>query len=141
MGGSKHLFNLLLLIAAVLLLYFGYRFLAKPGPSPVGDSATLGLASAGFSTGDASRAVSDEFLDTLTGLQGLDLRGAVFANPVFQDLQDTNTLLPDETPGRPNPFAPINFAAPRFSADLIAGSTTLNSASGTGGVLDRLRTR
>lgn len=130
MRSNKSLFHPLLLINAVLLLYFGYRFLTKPDASPTGDSATPGLTSAGFSTGDAGRAVSDEFLDTLTGLQGLDLKGQIFASPVFQNLQDTNILLPDETPGRPNPFAPVNFAAPRFSDDLVAT-----------GSLDRLPTR
>ena len=145
MGISKQLFNIILIILALLLLYFGYTFLTKPSAGPVGDDGSPELASSGFSSDEAGQTVSDEFLDTLTGLQGLDLRGEIFGNIVFKDLRDSNTLLPDGTPGRPNPFSPVNFSTLRFSNvnAVSTGSSTPASSTpaGTQSALDRLRAR
>lgn len=155
MGNTKYLFNGLLIIAALLLLYFGYSFLTKPSTPDVpideetGAPSEIGLTSAGFSTGDAGKSISDEFLTTLTGLRGLNLTGEVFADPVFQDLQDSNTALKDQTPGRPNPFAPIKFSELRFSnSTTTATSSSAKSgppsgagSSGSSNPLDQLKAR
>lgn len=124
MRPNKLITNLFLLVVALGLIYFGYRHFSKS------DSADQpALEPGGFATEQSvSTRVSDEFLDTLTGLQELNLDGAAFQSPVFQSLQDSSIVIPNQDPGRLNPFLPVNFRAPRP----VATSTTTPSAS-TGG--------
>lgn len=119
MSSNKLLTNIILLVLAMVLIYFGYRWLGKPGATP-----ETGLTAEGFAEGRAGANVSDEFLTTLTGLQELNLGGEVFTDPVFKDLQDNSTELRAQTPGRSNPFVPINFEATRSVAPKTATSSS-----------------
>lgn len=147
MFNSKYLFNIFLLGVAVVLLYLGYHFLTTPGEDPgelLDTGESTGLLADGFSTGDVGQSISDEFLSTLTGLQELNLRGEIFANPVFRDLQDSNITLNEQDPGRNNPFAPVNFASGNFSGSAATSTssastpTTSNPSRGSS-PLDQLR--
>jgi len=133
MRSSKSLFNFFLIGIALVLVFLGYKFLSQPEAPSEGE----GLSAEGFSTGEAGESISDEFLTTLTGLQVLNLRGEVFADPVFKSLQDSNIVLTEQAPGRPNPFSPVNFDFVRSVGG--AGSATSNTATSTGGELDSLR--
>lgn len=140
MTGSKIIFNLLIAAVVLVLLFFGYKFLMGGGDATdVTGGEEAGLTAAGFASDTAEGSAADEFLATLTGLQELNLRGEIFANPVFQDLQESAIVLPDQTPGRPNPFAPVNFSN-LSSSNKTATSTPANKTStSTGSSLDSLR--
>lgn len=124
MRPSKIISNLLFLVIAVVLLYFGYQYLAKPAAPVAG-----GLTADGFTRGEGEGSASDEFLETLTDLQDLNLDGSVFQHPVFQHLQDSTIIIPDQAPGRFNPFAPVNFSSPRALG--TSASTTSSTGAST----------
>ena len=129
MKGGKFIFNLLIVAVVVVLLYFGYRMLVNNASTP----SLNPTGTANNDTGNSKGGVDDEFLATLVGLQGLNLEGEIFNNPIFQSLVDANTILPEETPGRANPFAPVNFSALSPNVRTVATSTRdtiLNSLPG-----------
>lgn len=80
-------------VAVLALLYWWYSLsgsgaplvVATPAPSPV----------------------SQEILLTLGSLHTITLDPALFADPLFASLVDSSTVLPPQTSGRRNPFAPI----------------------------------
>lgn len=135
MSGSKFIFNLLIAIVVVLLLFFGYRALRKDETTPEPAGAAPGLDAAGFSSGAAGKDPADEFLTVLTDLQELNLRADVFANPVFKDLQESNVVFSEQAPGRSNPFSPVNFG----TLNLGGVAPTPAATSGATSSLERLR--
>ena len=141
MTGSKIIFNLLIAAVVLVLLFFGYKFLMGGDATDVASNEEAGLTAAGFSGDTAEGSAADEFLATLTGLKELNLRGEVFANPVFQDLQESTIVLPDQTPGRPNPIAPVNFSSLNLAGNKSATSSnpTGKTSTSTGSSLDSLR--
>lgn len=124
MSGNKIITNIGLLLLAAVLIYLGYGWLG--GSDPLSDA---GLTADGFSQGIDGEDPSDEFLTTLVGLQELNLKGDVFKNPVFKDLEDHSTVLVDQAPGRPNPFSPVNFEAVRSVSSRSATSSNSTSTS------------
>lgn len=134
MRSTKHLFNFFLIGLALVLIFFGYRFLSSPDTT----NDSLGLSAAGFSTDDVEVSISDEFLATLIGLQVLNLRGEVFADPVFRSLQDSNIVLVEQMPGRSNPFSPVNFDSVRSAGGSPVAVTATTTTSTSAG-LDSLR--
>lgn len=142
MTGSKIIFNLLIAAVVLVLLFFGYKFLMGGGDvTDVTGGEEAGLTAAGFASDTAEGSAADEFLATLTGLKELNLRGEVFSNPVFQDLQESTIVLPDQTPGRPNPFAPVNFSTISSSNNnrVATSTSSATSSKSTGSSLDSLR--
>lgn len=125
MFGSKLIFNLLIAAVVLVLLFFGYRFLTG-GDSSGANGTEAGLTAAGFATRPGGDGAADEFLATLTGLRELNLRGEIFSSAVFRDLQESSVVLPEQTPGRPNPFAPVNFNS-------LAGAGGNRSATSSSG--------
>lgn len=101
---NKTIINLVTILAVIILLFFGYKLLFKPG---VEAGPEVGLEAAGFA--DASREETDEFLQILLSLQRLDLSSgtSLFALPAFQALQDFSTELQMKVPGRADPFQPV----------------------------------
>ena len=57
---------------------------------------------------DADSVVGQKFLATLLKMQDLNLDRAILQDVVFLALKDMSRPLPDQTPGRPNPFSPLD---------------------------------
>lgn len=93
---SKSLLIALAVIAAVG--FFGYLYLTRE-PSVEDD---LLLVESSGTTG-----VDGDLLKALQELRTIKLDLAIFSEPVFRSFQDFGNQLTPQTPGRPNPFAPI----------------------------------
>ncbi len=109
-----------IIIAAAVLaaLGLGYqKFFGQPA-NPV---AQPGLVATGYLAGNQQE-VTDEFLNILNSLEGLQLKGDLFGTDFFRSLNDAVTILPQQTPGRPNPFAPIGVAAKAVSTSTSPAS-------------------
>ena len=65
----------------------------------------------------------DQLLTALNQIKSLTLNADIFSNPSFENLTDSSVTLTPETPGRPNPFAPLPaFTPSSTSTNLLAGS-------------------
>lgn len=51
---------------------------------------------------------SQELIVLLNQLQGIELESAPLETPMFQGLSDNSVDIPEQSPGRANPFAPIS---------------------------------
>ena len=91
---------LFVVLALVALVGGGYYFLfMQPGAAPV-------------LTSDTSSPESEQILQELSRLQGIELNDAVFKDPVYLSLTDYGVILTKEPAGRRNPFSPISFSTP-----------------------------
>ena len=89
--------NKLILAIVVLVVLFGawYGLSSSGAPVPVLSS-------------DTSEPVGDNsILSTLTTLQTITLKAAIFSDPAFATLQDFTTAIVSVPSGRPDPFAPL----------------------------------
>ena len=100
-------------LAAAGLLLWGYFVFFGEESGPL------------LSSGATPSPVSQELLVTLSNLRTISLDETIFADPVFQSLNDFGVVIPPELIGRRNPFAPIG-----LSASAPASSATSSAESG-----------
>ncbi|MBI2099815.1 MAG: hypothetical protein HYT48_00535 [Candidatus Vogelbacteria bacterium] len=114
MLNQKVIFKIVIAAVVLVALWFGYRLFF---PKPAAETEPPGLVAAGYLSGaGGQQEVTDEFLRILNSLQGVELKGDLFSTDFFQSLNDIPIILPEITPGRPNPFAPLGFGAVRASS-------------------------
>lgn len=80
--------------ATVALLY--YFFFMSGTPAPILSN-----------TGGGESPITQSLLVTLSSLHTLKLDGSLFTDPAFVSLTDFGVVIPPESVGRHNPFAPI----------------------------------
>lgn len=103
--------NIIIIVAALVILVLIYFFFfSSPTPQNlVTSSDTLPNAtgtSPSVTTGTGVPATAGDFLTLLLNVQNLKLNDAIFSDPAFKNLHDSSIMLiPDNTQGRPNPFA------------------------------------
>ena len=90
--------NMVPIAAGVLLLAGIYVYEAYFSGSST--SATL-------TQSDSSVALSQSLLVTLQNLHTIKLDNSIFSDPAYQSLTDFGVVIPAQTPGRRNPFAPL----------------------------------
>ncbi len=99
----------IIVVIVVLLVagFFAYSyFFVKNGD--------LGISVGGLmktdvsSITDVNTPVTQTFLNQLAVIKTIDLKNDVLKDPVFAGLVDSSRDLGSETPGRPNPFAPLS---------------------------------
>jgi hypothetical protein len=64
-------------------------------------------APAALTASDADASLSQNLLVTLQNLHTIKLDNSIFSDPAFQSLTDFGVVIPSQTPGRRNPFAPL----------------------------------
>lgn len=104
MPSTKTIISIVLIITAILAIFFAYRFfLAKfKGPEEA-PGLTRELNRASTSAPDAAK----EFLNVLLNLQRIELKDDFFKTPFFRSLVDFSPDLAAQIPGRADPFAPV----------------------------------
>jgi len=86
----------------IVLLFAAYSALSPSGAEPQGTLvARSAQVSANFQAGK-------EILALLVDLKSIRLDGSLFADPVFQSLEDFSIPIEPEPRGRTNPFAPVD---------------------------------
>ncbi len=113
-----HTYNKLLIVVAVALLVGGVYMYFSNGLSVQAADSSSSLVSSNTSsssngnavtgTGDQQIAEDTAFLETLTSLTKINIDPSLFSDKSFQALNDNTVVLEQVTPGRPNPFAPID---------------------------------
>lgn len=130
MARTKFIIELVLVVAVLALVFFGYQFFIR-GTSETPAVASLeptGFAGGGPATGGAgSGDPAGEFLQILLNLQRIDLSSQLFSDPLFRGLTDFSTVLPTKTPGRQNPFAAIGVGGPPRLGEAGRPATTTPS--------------
>lgn len=82
-------------VVVLAMLYYLF-FLSKPASAPLSTTA------------DNESPVTRNLLVTLSNLHTIRLNGAIFADPVFVSLADFGVVIPTQSVGRRNPFAPMS---------------------------------
>ncbi len=100
-SSNKTFTYLALGVIGAVILFLVYRFWLKP---PAATDSLIGLTPAGTA---AATEGTDAFVFLLTSLQAINLSGANNVLPVLAKFTDFSTELRPQTPGRPNPFAPV----------------------------------
>ena len=95
---SNLLRNLLIALAVVICVWFGYTFFIKK------DDSSAGIVKAGDSSTAALQA--QEFLVKLQQLDKIHIGNSLFSDDRFNSLIDFRNELVPEPVGRTNPFAP-----------------------------------
>ncbi len=85
-------------LGVVVLALFYYFFFLSSAPTSAPLSTTAGSESP----------VTRTLLVTLSNLHTIKLNGAIFADPVFVSLTDFGVVIPTQSVGRRNPFAPLS---------------------------------
>lgn len=124
--------TIIIVIVVVILAFVGYGFLIS-GKDQGSASGVTKQAVTTSSNAQANSTVLDgpgkEFVTQLLAIQNIKFNLQLFADPVFQGLQDwSREILPQET-GRPNPFAPLESEISSQSAGSASFSGNIGSAS------------
>ena len=86
--------------------------------SPISDAT-------GLNSNPQDSPVNQDFLTILLNVKNVKLDDSIFSDPAFNSLRDSSiVLVPDNTEGRPNPFAPIGFE--KIAAPVNAPGTQIN---------------
>lgn len=88
-------------VAVFGILYYAFFFTSSSSPAP----------SLTSSSDAASVPMSQKLVVMLTSLNTIRLNNAVFQDPVFQSLADFGVVIPQQSVGRRNPFAPLQGGA------------------------------
>ncbi|MCF7865396.1 MAG: hypothetical protein K9M11_02730 [Candidatus Pacebacteria bacterium] len=119
--------TIITVVVVIVLAFAGYWFLIsgqKQGSSS-GVTKQAVTTTSTTQTGSALDGPGKEFVTQLLAIQNIKFNLQLFADPVFQGLQDwSREILPQET-GRPNPFAPL---------ESDTGTQTVNSLSFSGDI-------
>lgn len=142
--------NILIGLGIIIGVSFVYFYFFQAPKKDTGSSLS---SSKNSKTGNEDTKISEDtaFLSTLIGLSNIKIDTSLFTSKSFSSLVDnTVSIGPVGTPGRPDPFAPIgvstsvestSFSNPDFpvtsSATLPTVTTPLTNTS-TNTVLDRL---
>lgn len=106
----------LILIIGSIYIYFSNNLDVQAVSTPVSSDSSVssqnGSSPASLLSTDNKIAVDTAFLSTLTSLKKIKIDISIFSNPGFQALNDNTVNLEAITPGRPNPFAPIQSISP-----------------------------
>jgi len=89
--------NKLPIAAGIILLagiYAYVTFFAGSSPATLTASGT-------------NATLSQNLLVTLQNLHTIQLDDSIFTDPAFESLTDFGVVIPQQTPGRSNPFAPL----------------------------------
>ena len=137
--------NIIIFVVVAIILILAYIFFFKPAP----EQATLTTATGNSvlpstNVADKDTTIGADFLSTLLSVKSINLDDSIFVDSAFATLHDSSILLtPDQTEGRPNPFAPIGsdvlltnetgILAPASGLGILGtvGATTNPSATGT----------
>lgn len=104
----------LVLISIVILLSGAYIYFYNGSKSEAANSSSSLSSSLDSSLGDPNAPVDNQianetaFLSSLSLLKNIKIDTAIFTNKSFNLLKDNYVSLEEVTPGRPNPFAPID---------------------------------
>jgi len=108
-------YNIILIVSAVALLFFGvytyfYKGLNVEAQTPLSSSISSqsGATPLESITSDNEISADTAFLLTLTSLTKIKIDTSLFGNVAFQRLNDNTVNLEQVEAGRPNPFAPIS---------------------------------
>ncbi len=89
-----------------------------------GTSAVPDLSASGVNT-QSSEQIGNDFLMTLLSVRSIKIDSTVFTSQAFTSLQDfSRPLLPDNNPGRPNPFAPLGSDTTTISTQISTSNAS-----------------
>ena len=129
--------NILIAILIIAALGAGYLFLSGQSSSnqsgivsSSGDT-TLPAASGGVGMDTSAVPAAQNLLSVLLNVKTIKLDDSIFSTPAFKNLHDSSiTLVPDASPGRPNPFAQFgNDATPTTSPAVSAAANGVPTSS------------
>lgn len=83
---------------------------------------TFFLSSAPVATltsSDSDSTLSQNLLVTLQSLHTIKLDNSIFSEPAYQSLTDFGVVIPQQTPGRRNPFAPLGFTSSQTATGTV----------------------
>ncbi len=139
---STTLKNIILLIILVVLAFAGYYFFFAKKKAEV---STAGSSSQQSSSGsnraasvsgadgetevDEGIVANEEYLKQLIAYREINFNRAMFDDDAYKILQVSNTDIPEEEKGRPNPFAPLDQQYGGESAVVASSSARINSTS------------
>ncbi len=107
---AKSIKNIIISVVIVAILVASYIFFIKKAPeqaSLISSSGSI-LPGANSTTTSPQGVQTQDFLSVLLNVKSIKLDDAIFSKPAFLALHDSSILLvPDQSAGRPNPFAPI----------------------------------
>jgi len=131
--------NIIIFVTIAVVFILIYIFFIKPSPeqpSLVSTSSNTILPNIDGTTPTAdtpnSMFVTQDFLSLLLSVQQIKIDDAIFSDPAYQSLHDSSiTLIPDNTEGRPNPFAPFGHDAVTVVPPTCIPPQILNSVTNT----------
>ncbi len=104
---SHHLKTILIIVLVVFL--GGAAYIYFIGTTPVGNGSALSSSSGAVVATVGTQITEDTaFLSALIGITGIKIDPTLFKSVTFSSLKDNAVSIEEATPGRPNPFAPIN---------------------------------
>ncbi len=103
--------KIIIVIIIVIVAFVAYALLISGKKESATGVSKQAVSTTSASTASGNSAALDgpgkEFVGQLLAIQNIKFNLALFADPVFQGLQDwSREIMPQET-GRPNPFAPL----------------------------------
>jgi hypothetical protein len=111
----------------------GSSLVSSPAGSALPDANTgvdSGAADANVASGTPF--IAQDFLTLLLNVKNIKLDDSIFADPAFNSLHDSSiTLTPDNTEGRPNPFAQFGSDAAPAAPPTCALPQVLNKTTNT----------
>ena len=120
-------YNKFLIVSAIILLlggvytYFSNSLNARAA-TPVSPNSAVssqnGVTPLSTLTTEDQISADTAFLATLTSLKKIKIDTSIFSSTGFKSLNDNTVNLEAVAPGRPNPFAPIDFVVSRNEAPL-----------------------
>lgn len=125
-----------LIVTAILVLGAGYLYFNNDvkinGILHVAQGSSLVSTTGGDSASDAnnsnSKISSDiSFLSTLNSLKRITIDSSLFTNVLFSRLEDNSVRIGTITPGRNNPFAPIDES--KINNSITASRVVTNQAT------------
>lgn len=98
--------NIIIFIAVALALFLIYFFFIKSSPDQANLVSSSGAPAPNANAPKGNPAVAGDFLTLLLSVSNIKLNDSIFSEPAFNSLHDSSIILvPDDTQGRPNPFA------------------------------------
>ncbi len=127
----------LIVIAIAIILSGGYVYFSHDldAQAASGSQSNSSLVSSGSSSKEISMSKNEKisqdtaFLTTLTSLNKLKIDTSIFGRQSFMSLRDNTVTLEQVTPGRPNPFAPINSESNSTIVQTQVSPVTTNEAT------------
>ncbi|MBI5138488.1 MAG: hypothetical protein HZA95_01670 [Candidatus Vogelbacteria bacterium] len=123
-----------IILVAVLVLVIVSAIYFFLGQSDSGESAALNTSGKPSLSGqvvpkDTDSVVGQKFLATLLKMQDLNLDRAILQDVVFLALKDMSRPLPEQTPGRDNPFSPLEISGVINGAGSLSSQASLIQSS------------